>query len=78
MLKRLYIDNYKCYLASSQGIWFERENNGPVRAKPITESGENGLSISELVARGWIDENPLLVSAPPSLQIAITELQRIL
>ena len=42
------------YLASSQGIWFERENNGLVRAKPITESGENGLSISELVARGWI------------------------
>jgi predicted ATPase len=42
------------YLAASQGIWLERTASGPVRAKPIVTDLENGLSISELIARGWL------------------------
>ena len=43
------------YLAVESGIWFERSTHGPVRARRI-EDTDTGLPISELVARGWIDE----------------------
>ena len=44
-------------LASPVGYWFERESNSPVKVKPITnqESEESGLSMSELIARGWLN-----------------------
>lgn len=43
------------YLAAGSGYWLEREANAPVRIKRIEETGEAGLAISELVARGWIN-----------------------
>jgi predicted ATPase len=44
-------------LASPVGYWFERESNSRVKVKPITnqESEESGLSMSELIARGWLN-----------------------
>ena len=42
------------YLASSAGYWFEYQSNAPVRVKRIADNGEKGLSLSELVARGWL------------------------
>lgn len=44
------------YLALSAGCWFDREGNTPVRTKQITDDGNTGLPISELVARGWLHE----------------------
>jgi energy-coupling factor transporter ATP-binding protein EcfA2 len=45
------------YLSSFAGYWFERDdNNAPVKVKPIPLDDESGLPISELVARGWLDE----------------------
>ncbi|MGK7874299.1 MAG: AAA family ATPase [Xenococcaceae cyanobacterium] len=42
-------------LASSAGYWFERQNNStPVRVKRIKDDKDTGLSISELIARGWL------------------------
>ena len=46
---------YINYLALSSGYWFYRSFHTPARVKPITED-DSGVSISELVARGWIDE----------------------
>lgn len=43
-------------LASPIGYWFERQSNRPTRVRPITAPGEEGLSISELIARGWLHE----------------------
>ncbi|MDZ8136751.1 MAG: AAA family ATPase [Nostoc sp. DedQUE04] len=45
-------------LASSIGYWFERQSNASVRVKKISnEVAENtGLTISELIARGWLYE----------------------
>jgi predicted ATPase len=45
------------YLASDTGYWFSRQNNGPVRTVRVTDENDTGLSIAELVARGWIYEN---------------------
>jgi hypothetical protein len=46
------------YLAASKGYWFERLNGRAVRVHPIKsdnlEETTLGLSVSELVARGWI------------------------
>jgi len=42
------------YLASDAGYWFSRPDNGLVRTQAVTEQDESGLSIAELVARGWI------------------------
>lgn len=46
-------------LASPIGYWFERQSNAPVRVKRI--SGElannSGLPVSELIARGWLNES---------------------
>ena len=44
------------YLAVSVGFWFVRKDNRSARVNRITES-EGGLPISELVVRGWINEN---------------------
>jgi predicted ATPase len=45
-------------LASPIGYWFERQSNAPVRVKRISsEVAENsGLPVSELIARGWLNE----------------------
>ncbi len=44
-------------LASPIGYWFERQANSAVKVKPITnqESQESGLSMSELITRGWVN-----------------------
>jgi predicted ATPase len=44
------------YLASGSGYWLDRLPNGPTRIKPIVETGDTGLKISELIARGWLYE----------------------
>ncbi|NES24847.1 MAG: AAA family ATPase [Symploca sp. SIO3E6] len=46
-------------LASPIGYWFERQSNAPVRVKPIsTDIADNsGISVSELMARGWLNES---------------------
>ncbi len=44
------------YLAASAGFWFERQNNGPVRVRRITEDNQSGLSTAELIARGWLND----------------------
>ncbi len=46
-------------LASPIGYWFDRQSNAPVRVKRISsEVAENsGLPVSELIARGWLDES---------------------
>ncbi len=40
-------------LASPVGYWFERSSNRPTRVKSIAAQGQDGLAVSELVARGW-------------------------
>ncbi|MDM8519997.1 ATP-binding protein [Anaerolineales bacterium HSG6] len=42
------------YLADSVGLWFERNQNSPVQVKAVSNNG--GLTISELMARGWLNE----------------------
>lgn len=42
------------YLAVPSGCWLERQCNGPVRVRRITENNESGLPVSKLVARGWL------------------------
>ncbi|MEI6757120.1 MAG: ATP-binding protein [Chlorobium sp.] len=44
------------YLAADSGQWFERFPNSPTRVRQISENGDFGIKISELVARGWINE----------------------
>ncbi|HEY85731.1 MAG TPA: AAA family ATPase [Chloroflexi bacterium] len=44
------------YLAASDGYWFDYQSNTPVRVKRIGEQQEGSLPISELVARGWLNE----------------------
>lgn len=46
-------------LASPIGYWFERQSNASVRVKRISgEVADNsGLPISELMARGWLNES---------------------
>ncbi len=43
-------------LASDSGYWFSRENN-LTRIQKITPEDESGLSIAELIERGWIYEH---------------------
>lgn len=45
-------------LASPIGYWFDRQSNAPVRLKRISiEVADNsGLPVSELIARGWLNE----------------------
>jgi ABC-type cobalamin/Fe3+-siderophores transport system ATPase subunit len=42
------------FLAPTQGLLLEREGGGPARVRPVPSNGE-GLAVSELLARGWID-----------------------
>ena len=42
------------YLAAYVGFWFDCQSHIPVQAKRIEEEDEGGVSISELVARGWL------------------------
>jgi predicted ATPase len=46
-------------LVSPIGYWFDRQSNAPVRVKKIDrQTGDNsGLPISELIARGWLNES---------------------
>ena len=46
-------------LASPIGYWFERQSNAPVRVKRISSevADNSGLPVSELIARGWLDES---------------------
>lgn len=44
------------YLAANSGTWLERIPNGPTRVKQIMSKDDAGVKISELVARGWINE----------------------
>jgi ATPase subunit of ABC transporter with duplicated ATPase domains len=41
-------------LASPVGYWFDRESNKPTRIKPITADPQDGLSVAELIAMGWL------------------------
>ncbi len=43
-------------LASPIGYWLERQHNGPTRVHRISDQSGAGLSPSELVARGWLNE----------------------
>ncbi|MEB3122007.1 MAG: AAA family ATPase [Snowella sp.] len=55
-------------LASPVGYWFKRESNSPVQVTPIDNNflqpvinniqkdNKSGLKMSELIARGWLDE----------------------
>lgn len=45
------------YLAASNGIWFDKRANGPIRVNQLSDlqAAKNGVPVSELVARGWID-----------------------
>jgi predicted ATPase len=45
-------------LASPIGYWFERQSNTPVRVKRISSdmADNSGLPVSELIARGWLNE----------------------
>jgi predicted ATPase len=44
------------YLAASAGIWFQpRYYNAPTWTKRVKMNGDGGLTIAELVARGWLD-----------------------
>lgn len=46
-------------LASPIGYWFERQTNTPVRVKRISSGilDNSGLPVSELIARGWLNES---------------------
>ena len=41
------------YLAAKHGLLFFREDSGPARAKPFEWNGDDVLTPSELIARGW-------------------------
>ena len=42
-------------LASPVGYWFERSSNGPTRVRPITSQEADGMPMSEIIARGWLN-----------------------
>ena len=43
------------YLARENGVFFDREGNGPVRVRPAQFDEDEPLPPAELVARGWTD-----------------------
>jgi len=43
-------------LASPVGYWFEQQSNRPTRVRSISADNEDALAVSELVARGWLNE----------------------
>lgn len=40
---------------SDHGVWLDREGIGPTRVKPLPERNPEGLLLSELIARGWVE-----------------------
>ncbi|MEG3882638.1 AAA family ATPase [Microcoleus sp. herbarium19] len=46
-------------LASPIGYWFERQSNAAARVKKISSevADNSGLPVSELIARGWLNES---------------------
>ncbi|MCP4362511.1 MAG: ATP-binding protein, partial [Chloroflexi bacterium] len=56
-LQSLIISHHPEYInsiADSVGLWFECKLDSPVRVSPV--ANKDGLEISELVARGWLNE----------------------
>lgn len=43
-------------LASPVGYWLDRQDNLATRIKPIQAENDGGLTVSELIARGWLHE----------------------
>jgi len=43
------------FLAPTRGLLLERKGSGPTRLRPVP-ADETGLPLSELIARGWLDE----------------------
>ena len=44
-------------IGAESGLWFEREDNAHVRVRKIDgQDTEQGMPLSELVARGWLHE----------------------
>lgn len=41
------------YMAGAKGRWFYRDGNGPVRVSDQPDRPVDGISLSEMVARGW-------------------------
>ncbi len=44
------------YLGGSSGYWFSHKEGQPVTVKRLSEPDPSGISLSELIARGWLDE----------------------
>ena len=43
------------YLAGAKGRWFSRDGEGPVRVGTEPKLSTDGLSLSEAIARGWVE-----------------------
>jgi predicted ATPase len=43
------------YLAADHGLWFFREQTGPVRFKKFESNGDEMLPPAEMIARGWAE-----------------------
>lgn len=43
-------------LALEKGLWFSRSNLGPVRTRPVDVEEIGDVTVSDFVARGWINE----------------------
>ena len=41
------------YMAGAKGRWFHRDGNGPVRVSDQPDRAVDGISLSEMIARGW-------------------------
>jgi hypothetical protein len=43
------------YFGPESGKWIERDPLGPARVKKLPERIDNGLKLSEQIARGWTE-----------------------
>jgi predicted ATPase len=43
-------------LALEKGLWFSRSHLGPVRARPVDVDEVGDVTVSDFVARGWVNE----------------------
>jgi len=43
-------------LALEKGLWFRRDNVGPVRTNPMEVEEIGDITVSDFVARGWVNE----------------------
>jgi predicted ATPase len=43
-------------LALEKGLWFSRDNVGPVRTHPMDVEEVGDVTVSDFVARGWVNE----------------------